>query len=44
MEPQRAREQVSCDVIDDVEVPGESLMSNTEPKRTAKDKLLMNES
>lgn len=47
MEPQlrlRPREQVSCDVDDDVEVLGESPISHAQPERRPEDKLLMSDS
>ncbi|KAE9969899.1 hypothetical protein BLS_005187 [Venturia inaequalis] len=41
MEPQRPREQASCDVQDHVGLLSFSFIDNTEPERTAEDKLLM---
>ncbi|RDI79166.1 hypothetical protein Vi05172_g10872 [Venturia inaequalis] len=44
MEPQRPREQASCDVQDNVGLLSFSFIDSTEPERTAEDKLLMTRS
>lgn len=44
MEPQRPREQASCDVQDHVGLLSYSFIDNTEPERAAEDKLLMTRS